>query len=83
LALFFGDSRLAAPVYDYARLFSASSDALAAGLGPETLNPGYRPRPEEERPFAERHPEVLWIALIAVICVLGMVALKSSRRVGG
>jgi len=26
---------------------------------------------------------VLWIALIVVICVLGMVALKSSRRVGG
>ena len=83
LALFYGDSRLAAPVYDYARLFSASSDALAAGLGPETLNPGYQPRPEEERPFTERHPEVLWIALIVVICVLGMVALKSSRRVGG
>jgi hypothetical protein len=83
LELFYGDSRLAAPVYDYARLFSASSDALAVSLGPETLNPGYRPRPEEERPFTERHPEVLWVALIVVICVLGMVALKSSRRVGG
>ena len=53
-------------MYDYARLFTSSSDARAVGLGPETLNAGYLPRPEEERPFTERHPEVLWIALIVV-----------------
>ena len=82
LALFYGDPKLVAPAYDYARLFTASSDTLAVMLGPETLNPGYRPRPEEERPFTERHPEVLWIALIVVICVLGAVALRSSRNVG-
>ena len=82
LALFYGDSRLAAPEYDYARLFVASRAALAAELGPEGLNANYRVPAAEVRPFAERHPEVLWIALIIVICVLGLVALKAARNVG-
>jgi hypothetical protein len=81
LALFYGDPRLAAPVYDYARLFQVSDNALAAELGPEVLNPDYR-APVEQRSFTDRHPEVLWIVLLAVICVLGMVALKSARNVG-
>ena len=42
LALYYGDAGLAAPVYDYDRLFTASDKALVAELGPETLNPGYR-----------------------------------------
>lgn len=83
LALMYGDPKLAAPVYDYARLFAASGlkRALAAELGPEQLNPNFHP-PADFRPFTERHPEVLWIALIATICVLGAVALRSARRIG-
>lgn len=82
LALFYGDPVLVAPVYDYERLFRPSEKPLDAGLGPEMLNPRFQPRPEEERPFTERHPEVLWIALIVVICALGLVALRASRNVG-
>jgi hypothetical protein len=81
LALFYGDARLLAPVYDYQRLFAASRKALVAELGPEQLNPNYQP-PTDSRPFTERHPEVLWIALIATICVLGVVAMKAARTVG-
>ncbi len=82
LELFYGDSRLAAPVYDYARLFVASRAALVAELGPEQLNANYRAPAVPLRPFSERHPEVLWIALIAVICALGVVALRSAKNVG-
>jgi hypothetical protein len=82
LALFYGDSRLAAPEYDYARLFVASRAALAAELGPEALNANYRAPAAPLRPFTERHPELLWIALIAAICALGIVALKAARNVG-
>lgn len=81
VALFYGDSRLGAPQYDYARLFAASRTAVVAKLGPEVLNPTYR-APADTRPFAERHPELLWIALIAVVCALGVVALKAARNVG-
>jgi hypothetical protein len=82
LALFYGDSRLEAPEYDYARLFVASRAAVAAELGPEGLNAKYRAPAAEVRPFAERHPEMLWIALIAAICALGMVALKAAKASG-
>ena len=82
LTLYYGDPALLAPVYDYDRLFVPSNKPLIAQLGPEQPNSGFREPPAEVRPFTERHPEVLWIALIAVICVLGVVALKSSRNVG-
>lgn len=82
LALFYGDSRLAAPEYDTARLFVASRAAVVAELGPEELNANYRAPAAEVRPFAERHPEVLWIALIAAICALGLVALRSAKSSG-
>jgi hypothetical protein len=86
LALLYGDARLLAPVYDYQRLFAASGlassrKAVVAELGPEQLNPNYH-LPADSRPFTERQPEVLWIALIAAICVLGVVAMRSARNVG-
>jgi hypothetical protein len=31
------------------------------------------------RPFTERHPVLLWIALILVVGTLGFVALRSAR----
>jgi hypothetical protein len=82
LALFYGDPRLVAPVYDYERLFTPSANPVAVSQGPEQLNPNYTAPPEEARSFTERHPEVLWIALIVVICILGAVAMRSSRNVG-
>jgi hypothetical protein len=81
LNLYYGDDRLEAPIYDYARLFSASRTPLVAELGPEQINPAYEP-PADTRSFTDRHPEVLWIALIVVICVLGAVAVRASKNVG-
>lgn len=78
--LFYGDGGLNAPRYDYARLFSTVAHANSAELGPEELNPIYRPR-QDTRPLTERYPDLLWIALLAVICVLAVVALHSARRV--
>ena len=63
-------------------LFAVSDKALVAELGAETLNRNFRAVPAQTRPFTERYPEVLWVALLAVIAVLGVVALKSSRNAG-
>jgi hypothetical protein len=82
LALYYGDPALLGPVYDYERLFVAADKPLAATLGPEQLNPQYTPRPQAPLSFTERHPQVLWIALIGAICALGLVAIRSSRNVG-
>ena len=76
--LYYGDAALAAPRYDYARLFAFESNAAQAAMGPESLNAAYRPRPDQ-RPFTERHPFLLWGALIVVIALLGAIALKSAK----
>jgi hypothetical protein len=80
LALFYGDPALTAPQYDYARLFSPSNTTHAAQLGPEQLNPTFHDRPDS-RPFTERHPHLLWIVLLVVICILAIVAIRSSRTI--
>jgi hypothetical protein len=76
--LYYGDSALAFPRYDYATLFAPQATAVAGTLGPEQANPAYQARPDD-RPFTERHPALMWVALIAVIALLGGVALRSPR----
>jgi Protein of unknown function (DUF3999) len=80
LTLFYGDSALAAPQYDYARLFTVSERFREAQLGPERLNSSYHDRPDA-RPLTDRHPHLLWIVLLAVICLLAIVAVRSSKTV--
>lgn len=76
--LYYGDGALAAPQYDYARLFAAAQLPAMATLGAEMANAAYQPRPDE-RPFTEKHPALLWAALIVVIALLGAVALRSFK----
>lgn len=80
LTLFYGDAALTAPQYDYTRLFSPSSEFRTAKLSPEQLNPAYRDRPDA-RPLTDRHPHLLWIALLIVICILAIVAIRSSKTI--
>jgi len=80
LTLFYGDPALTAPQYDYARLFATSGAVRDAQLGLEQLNPAYRDRPDA-RPFTDRHPHLLWIVLLAVVCLLAVVAIRSSKTV--
>jgi hypothetical protein len=77
--LFYGDAALAAPRYDYASLFAPQADASQAVARPEQQNPKYEPRPDE-RPFTEKHPILLWAALIIVIVLLGGVALRTAKQ---
>ena len=76
--LYYGDAALAAPQYDYATLFVLQQNSVAAQLGTGIANPLYQPRPDE-RPFTEKHPALLWIALILVIALLGVVAFRSFK----
>lgn len=77
--LFYGDPALRAPSYEYARLYTPADDTRTATLAAEQLNPLYQPRPDA-RPFTDRHPELLWLVLIAVFLALGFVAFRSARR---
>jgi hypothetical protein len=76
--LYYGDSALAPPQYDYATLFVLQHNPVVAQLGAEIANPAWQPRPDE-RPFTEKHPILLWVALIVVIVLLGAVAFRSFK----
>lgn len=80
IMLFYGDAALAAPEYEYARLFTAAAPTSTAQLGPPQLNSNYHTRPDT-RPLTERYPDLLWIVLLAVLCILAIVALRSGRTV--
>jgi hypothetical protein len=80
-ALYYGDAVLSPPRYDYASLFVARLNAVDASFGPEQANPSYQPRPDE-RPFTEKHPALLWIALGLVVALLALVALRSVKLTG-
>lgn len=76
--LYYGDSALAPARYDYASLYVPRLDVIQAAFGAEQANPGYQTRPDE-RPFTEKHPSLLWIALGLVVLLLGVVALRSVK----
>jgi hypothetical protein len=78
LTLYYGDEKLEQPLYDYAKLFQRDKNAAAASLGTETLNAAYTGRPDD-RPWSDRHPVVLWSAIVAAVLVLAAVALRSMR----
>jgi hypothetical protein len=77
--LFYGDAALHAPVYDFARLFVPTATPRPARLENEQPNPLFTPR-ADARAFTERHPDLLWVALLLVIGILAVVALRSTRQ---
>jgi hypothetical protein len=77
--LYYGDPALEAPRYDYAQLYSGQATAFQTEAGSETLNAAFQPRPDD-RPFTEKHPVLLWVALGVVIALLGAIALRSAKR---
>jgi hypothetical protein len=78
VTLYYGNERLAAPNYDYGKLFQMDPSAAESRLLAEAMNAAYR-KPPDSRPWSERHPAAMWAALIGAIVVLGAVALRSLR----
>jgi hypothetical protein len=78
LSLYYGDHKLNAPVYDYAKLFQSDASAGQVQLGAEEANAGYTGRPDD-RPWSERHPAVLWGSILAAVAILGGIAVRSIK----
>jgi len=81
LRLYFGDAQLQPPVYDYAKVFQEDPVAAQATFSPTRPNPDLTPRPDT-RPWSDRHPAVLWVAMVAAVVMLAGLALRglTSRR---
>lgn len=76
--IYYGDDKLGRPEYDYAKLFQKEKTASPVALGAEETNAAYTGRPDS-RPWSERHPAILWIAIIAAVLILGGVAVRSLK----
>ena len=77
--LYYGDAGLAAPVYDYARLFSPGDPARVAVLGPEDANAAFQMK-VVHKSLTEAHPELLWVGLLVMVGALGLVAFRSAKK---
>jgi hypothetical protein len=75
----YGDPSLGAPQYDLAPIEAAAMTVSESVLGAERA---LTPEAASQRPFTERHPVLLWVALILVVGTLGFVALRSARGSG-
>ena len=78
LALYYGDDKLSAPIYDYARFFHADASPAEAQLAAAAHNPQYVGRPDQ-RPWSDRHTGILWTAMIAAVLALTVLALRGLR----
>ncbi len=79
LKLYYGDQKLSAPVYDYAKFFHLDESAALASLGPGAHNDAYTGRPDE-RPWSDRHPAVLWAAMLLAVAALAAVAIRGLMQ---
>ena len=80
LRLYYGDEKLSAPDYDYARFFHLDPIPAQAQLGPGSHNAQYTGRPDE-RPWSDRHTGILWGAMLAAVLGLAALALRGLRGV--
>jgi len=73
--LIYGNPRANAPQYDLARTLQipALEAMFHPSLGPEEPTSNYA----DARPFTERHPNLLWIALGMAVILLGYAALRA------
>lgn len=78
LSLYYGDEKLPAPVYDYARFFQLDASPAEAQLGPGEHNARYTGRPDD-RPWSEQHKVILWGAMLLAVLALAVLALRGLR----
>lgn len=78
LILYYGDSKLEAPSYDYAKFFQQDPTAVAVQLAPAQANAQFSGRPDD-RPWSERHNWVLWAAMVLAVLVLGVLTLRGLK----
>jgi hypothetical protein len=81
LNLYYGDEKLPAPRYDFAKFFvpSDEADATRSELGVESVNAAFTGRPDE-RPWSERNAGLMWAAMIIAVAGLGFWALRGFKQ---
>jgi len=78
LKLYYGDEKLSAPVYDYARFFHLEPSPAEAQLDAGSHNPEYTGRPDD-RPWSDRHMSILWAVMILAVIALTALTIRGLR----
>jgi len=75
--LLYGNSAAKQPHYDLSRTFDYHTEpsAKVATLGDEDATANYL----DPRPYTERHPHLLWFALVIAVFLLGYAAFRALR----
>jgi hypothetical protein len=75
--LLYGNPKAPSPQYDVQHIFPYKDKRLASptSLGSEEITLNY----DDGKPFSERHPSLLWLALGIAILLLAYSALRSMR----
>ncbi|HKN48101.1 MAG TPA: DUF3999 family protein, partial [Candidatus Polarisedimenticolia bacterium] len=78
-SLYYGNPLAPRPAYDLPAVLPDldAHPAAVATLGPQRPNPLRAGAPPP--PFSERHPWVLWVALLSGVAVLALLVLRSAR----
>lgn len=77
----YGDDALRASVYDLSSLSELPATPLMATLGPERINPQYTQR-QTATTYEDRNPDLIWVALLAAIALLGALVSRHTKRQG-
>jgi hypothetical protein len=75
--LIYGNARATSPQYDLGRTLHIQANEVIVHLelGTEEATSNYA----DPRPFTERHPNLLWVALGVAVVLLGSAALRAMR----
>ena len=80
--LYYGDADAHAPAYDLRILLAREAPRSETTIAPgaEERNPAYRETPPPARPWSERHPEILYIALALAVAGMGTVTIRFLKK---
>ena len=81
-SLVYGNADGKTPAYDLSFVMpKIASAASLATLGPEQVNPGYRPKPPAVIPWSDRHPGLLYGVLGVAVAAMGLVTIRFLMKV--
>jgi len=80
--LYYGNSKVHAPVYDLPDLLSRREHVKETRwvLGSAEVNPAYRAPAAPRKPWSERHPAILYTVLGGAVLALGIATLRFMAR---
>jgi hypothetical protein len=79
--IYYGNPDAKRPSYDLAQVMPVGVQVVDASLGAEGLNPAYRPPVEPQKPWSDRHPQVLYAVLGLAVLGMGYLAVRFLLKV--